>query len=199
MKNAIKVIVLLCAFRLCAAAVQFGTAVLDDLNAMGSIRPTANASGAMTDFMIFLEAEVSQSGLTLKIYQSNYMEYGVESMVMDVGTECGYMSFGTLVYDWTQTTSDSYVVSIGKMENVYLGYAAQDRYINPNVQYYGWIELYLSADNVLSLRNSAIDIDGDSIIVGAIPEPSSGLLVLLGAAGLALRRIYRRGFAQCTN
>lgn len=171
-----------------AASVQFGTAVLDDLSSMGSIRPTANASGISTDFMIFLNAETLQSGLKLVINQSNYMEYGVESMVMEAGTECGHASFGTLIYDWTQTSPDSYAVSIGKMESIYLGYAAQDRCIDPAVQYYGWMELYLSSDNVLSIRNSAIDINGNSIIVGAIPEPSSGMLALLGFIGLALKR-----------
>ena len=171
-----------------AATVQFGTAVLDDLSTMGSIRPTANASGISTDFMIFLNAETLQSGMMLVIDQSNYMEYGVESMVMEAGAECGYACFGTLIYDWTQTSPDSYTVSIGKMQSIYLGYAAQDRHINPNEQYYGWMELYLSSDNVLSIRNSAIDISGDSIVVGAIPEPSSAMLLLLGIAGLALRR-----------
>lgn len=171
-----------------AASVQFGTAVLDDIITMGSIRPTANATGISTDFMIFLSAEALPSGLKLVIDQSNYMEYGVESMVMDAGTECGHTIFGTLIYDWTQTVPDSYTISIGKMESIYLGYAAQDRCIDPNMQYYGWMELYLSSDNVLSIRNSAVDINGSSIIVGAIPEPSSALLLLLGCAGLALKR-----------
>ena len=171
-----------------AATVQFGTAVLDDLSTMGSIRPTANASGISTDFMIFLSAETLQSGMRLVIDQSNYMEYGVESMVMEAGTECGHDYFGTLIYDWAQTSPESYIVSIGKMESIYLGYAAQDRFVNPNEQYYGWMELYLSSDNVLTIRNSAVDINGNSIIVGAIPEPSSALLLLVGCAGLALRR-----------
>ena len=76
MKKSTTALVLLCAFRLCAASVQFGIAVLDDLSTMGSIRPTANATGISTDFMIFLNAETSQSGLRLVINQSNYMEYG---------------------------------------------------------------------------------------------------------------------------
>ena len=170
------------------ATVQFGTAVLDDLGTMGSIRPTANASGISTYFMIFFNAETLQSGMRLVIDQSNYMEYGVESMVMEAGTECGHMCFGTLIYDDTQTSPDSYTVSIGKMQSIYLGYAAQDRHINPNEQYYGWMELYLSSDNILSIRNSAIDISGDSIVVGAIPEPSSAILLFVGCAMLILRR-----------
>ena len=107
---------------------------------------------------------------------------------MEAGTECGYASFGTLIYDWSQTSPESYSVSIGKMESVYLAYAAQDRCIDPAMQYYGWMELYLSSDNVLSIRNSAIDTSGNSIIVGAIPEPSSALLMLLGCASLVLKR-----------
>lgn len=40
-------------------------------------------------------------------------------------------------------------------------------------------------------RNSRIDISGGSVIVGDVPEPSGGLLVLLGAGCIALRRRKR--------
>ena len=58
--------------------------------------------------------------------------------------------------------------------------------------YYGWVNLGVSRTDGLYVNGSAISI-GAPIAVGsysalAIPEPGSGLLLLLGVAGLALRR-----------
>ena len=40
----------------------------------------------------------------------------------------------------------------------------------------------------MSILESGIGLYGENIYVGAIPEPTSGLLMLLGIVGLALRR-----------
>ena len=62
---------------------------------------------------------------------------------------------------------------------------------------YGWIHLQIGEDGGVSLLNSAIDLDGGPMIVGggaySIPEPSGGLLFILGAAALGLRRRIGRG------
>ena len=55
---------------------------------------------------------------------------------------------------------------------------------------YGWLEF--NTGNNLTLVSSAMSLDGTPLVVGggaaAIPEPSAGLLLLLGLAGLALSR-----------
>ena len=61
---------------------------------------------------------------------------------------------------------------------------------NPNCLY-GWAQLKVDGNGELGLIRSAIGLDGQAMIVGAIPEPSSALLLLLGCAGLALRRRRR--------
>lgn len=56
---------------------------------------------------------------------------------------------------------------------------------------YGWAELSVGSDGAVLMIRSAMDLDGDSIVVGyggAVPEPSSGMLLVFGLAGLALRR-----------
>lgn len=56
--------------------------------------------------------------------------------------------------------------------------------------YYGWVEFTATNDGRLTVGESAIDLDGGAMIVGggAIPEPTSGLLLLFGVAALALKR-----------
>ena len=59
---------------------------------------------------------------------------------------------------------------------------------------YGWISLDIDSDGNLTLSGSAIDLDGGPMIVGGgawtggIPEPSGGMLFLLGVVALGLRR-----------
>lgn len=60
----------------------------------------------------------------------------------------------------------------------------------PPQLYYGWAEYAVSEDGTFKILNSAIDFDGGPMIVGfgAVPEPASGLLIILGIASLTLRR-----------
>lgn len=82
----------------------------------------------------------------------------------------------------------------------YLKFLIQDydevvKYINgevpdPTTYYYGWAEYVVDEDGTFKILNSAIDFDGGAMIVGAgaIPEPTSGLLLMLGVVALVLRR-----------
>ena len=57
---------------------------------------------------------------------------------------------------------------------------------------FGWVELVLNSDGELDVASSAWGGYDEPIRIGsATPEPSSGLLLLLGGALLTLRR--RRG------
>ncbi len=53
---------------------------------------------------------------------------------------------------------------------------------------YGWAHLNVDATGEVSLLGSAIGLDGQSMVVGAIPEPSSTVLLMLGLGVLGLRR-----------
>lgn len=57
--------------------------------------------------------------------------------------------------------------------------------------YYGWTEFRIAKSSDVELISSAVDLDGYAMIVGggtATPEPSSGVLLLLGLSLLSLRR-----------
>lgn len=66
-----------------------------------------------------------------------------------------------------------------------------------DAEYYGWLAIYVDMYGELWLAQSVLSTE-PGIVVGAMPEPtieptpepSSGLLLLIGVAGLALRRRY---------
>ena len=61
-------------------------------------------------------------------------------------------------------------------------------------EYWGWVELQGNQTDGLSVVSSALSKDGPLIVGGGLadpdptPEPTSGMLIVLGVAGLALRR-----------
>lgn len=71
-------------------------------------------------------------------------------------------------------------------EPKYLAFASPTGGAQNPYMAYGWIEV----DSDFNVLASAIELDGGDIVVGggAIPEPTSTLLLLLGISGLALRR-----------
>lgn len=83
-----------------------------------------------------------------------------------------------------------YSIDMTDKKSVYLAFKtiAYDDQSNP-YPVYGWVEVSVPGLEPKVLA-SAWDLDGGAMIVGsgAIPEPTSGLLLILGAAALALRR-----------
>ena len=57
--------------------------------------------------------------------------------------------------------------------------------------WYGWVHVSVGDDLNMTLLGSGINLSGGPVTVGAIPEPSSALLLLAGAALLALGRRRR--------
>jgi len=82
---------------------------------------------------------------------------------------------------------------MGKMDEAfYLMFAVADvrshvdGQIDENVLY-GWVEFVFS-DGSLEMKRSAIGLDGQAMTVGAVPEPVSSVMLLIGCAVLFLRR-----------
>lgn len=83
---------------------------------------------------------------------------------------------------YSELDSDIYLIfAVGSTEDY------NNNIPDPNCLY-GWAHLEVNKNGELGLLESAIGLDGQSMIVGAIPEPSSGLLLILGLSLLSLRR-----------
>lgn len=109
-------------------------------------------------------------------------------------------------WDWGDhfpagTELSRYDVFIPVGETVYLSVVAEAALWNGHDDhsgnyYYGWAEFSYEGDKLI-LASSALDLDGGPMIVGggaySVPEPSGGLLFVLGAAALGLRRRIGRG------
>lgn len=79
-------------------------------------------------------------------------------------------------------------ITIDKDKTFYLGIVLVDVTYDEGPRY-GWVEFGLDGDKIIPVA-SALDLDGSSIYVGsgAIPEPRSAMLLLLGLAGVSLKR-----------
>ena len=92
-----------------------------------------------------------------------------------------------------ETHKDWAAISGSSPDVAYIAFELLDK--NAANPVYGWMELTIYPNTTIELTGSAIDLDGGPMIVGGgaweggIPEPSGGILFLLGMAVLGLRRI----------
>ena len=123
-----------------------------------------------------------------------YASFWVEVLAGDVITGQGLYESETSYFAYANHTSDDepiefsdYAVSVRKGESTYLavvldmGHEGREFWI-------GWVEITLDENADVVALNSAFDTSGGPLVVGAIPEPASCLLILLGFATMGLRR-----------
>jgi hypothetical protein len=137
-------------------------------------------------------ADIVGSGLLLTAENSSNMESGNTFAIASKGDVVSreYMDakgeYFHLAECGNPDVRKDYSILLDGSENIYLAFIAD--YARFETPRYGWVELGLDDDGLLKAYSSAWDIDGDSIVVGAVPEPTSGLLLLLGVSILTLRR-----------
>ena len=141
-----------------------------------------------TGSSVVLESVTSDLSFAGSWLEMGYGEVASVSTTRNVGsyfyhifTDEGVGEYST--YDITvQSGDDFYLAFAAALDASYTSFA------------YGWVGLKADDDGRLTMTGSAIDLDGGPMVVGggaytdATPEPSAGVLFLLGAAALGLRR-----------
>jgi hypothetical protein len=99
---------------------------------------------------------------------------------------------------WASSSNDAMMwITIENLDTTYSGLwnDVTDKYLGFGIEdgdsnlFYGWIRLDTDVQNNITLVDYAYqDVPGASISAGAIPEPSTALLVSLGLTALAARR-----------
>ena len=163
----------------------------------GGVESKDDASGASIMGMIFTRTDTD--GTHIKVYDysgtaapvntrwllafyGDMLEVSTLPSFKDVELTATY-DFGT-GGDKIADPSDFYLVFVAENWEDYVSGAA-----NPH-RWYGWVNLAVNADGALDVIGSDVTVYGDPLTVGGgtTPEPSSGLLLLLGTAMLAVRR-----------
>ena len=148
---------------------------------------------------IVAEANTSRQGTAAPIstYVSGAWLMALAGDVVDYSTMLNQSEY---FFNELHGTSFPYVqtpVDVAEGGSQYFKFVLQDfdeayAYLTGEAQsipslYYGWME-YSYDQNGFKILRSAIGLDGQVVLVGSIPEPTSGLLILVGIAALALKR-----------
>ena len=87
-------------------------------------------------------------------------------------------------------------MAVDDPSDFYLGFMTPESRTSDGIPRYGWYHLSIADDlSGITLLDSGVGLYGESVYVGigAVPEPSCAVLLLLGCAGLLLRRSDRGG------
>jgi len=151
---------------------------------------------------IYIDGPVSGNAVTLWAATLTYMEFGSMVCIANAGdvasvesiaAKDSYFFYGPIwVHDGDEYNARAdYSITLERGESVYLEFIAM--YDSIPDKEVGWFELAYDMDGNLGVVRSAIDTDGDPLVVGyIIPEPAGGTLLLLGAAALLLKRRRRK-------
>ena len=182
---------LLCAISMnvVASEVVWNTLTIYDMGPSYSAY-LSNEQAANIEF----HAESVGAGVRLSAVKWNYAEICNAWMLTEVGVlvdetfvkdATGYFHMNN-IYGNRECRVD-YEILIPDNESVYLAFAYA-KSGTPTAVNFGWAEIAVDADGRPQVIRSATDLGGSAIVVGAIPEPSSALLLVMGLAMIVLRR-----------
>ena len=144
-------------------------------------RPYLNVKGDVSGLQLILTAMPDSN-----LENANTF---VRTQIGDVVSQ-EYLNSKGEYFAWAQYNNPNvhtdYQIILNDTEHVYLAFAAE--YAAYDTTRYGWLELGRDERGLLKVYSSAWDVDGNSITVGSIPEPTSGALLIFGLAALAIRR-----------
>ena len=173
------------------------------------LRPSGEWDGttwyALNTPYVSIGAEQIPTGVRFWADASTYMEFAgclARAEIGDVISETYMESRGQYFYraDFDTGNGESaqtdYSIFLDYGESIILGLSVSYS-AAPAETYYGWFQMGLSDDGVLSVNQSAVGMAaGDPIGVFPTPEPSGLLLLIMGTGVLGLRR--RKGERMIT-
>ena len=138
----------------------------------------------------------AENAISLVADNGTYMEFGSVVGIAMSGDMVSasyfegmdsYFYYGLVSKDGGDIARTDCKLTLGRGDSVFLAFATT---LVDDVEnyYYGWLELGVAEDGKLVLHHSALGLDGQEMTVGAIPEPSATVLLLVGFAALLLRR-----------
>ncbi len=179
--------------RTIAAQVEWDTIRL--IHSSGPDSPTVEFVAPHVDLCMYMELATFDGGveITAKSF-SIYMEYAnafvgaqtgdiVDDLYVDTNPK--RFSYAQFSDRYGENLHADYSIVLKEGVTEFLAFRNETMFGDTT---FGWIELGLGEDGTAKVVKSAWDMDGDPITVGATPEPSGALLLLVGGALLALRR-----------
>lgn len=141
----------------------------------------------------FLHMEAKEIGTALLLIADpiSTAEFANTFAIADFGDVVShdYMEAKGEYFAWAKYNNPAeitdYTITIDRTDRVYLAFVSEYPDVPPT---YGWMELGQDDAGMLKVYSSAWDLDGNLIAVGAMPEPSSAVLLLMGVALLTIRR-----------
>ena len=145
----------------------------------------ARRTGSTLEVWAFPEANALEANTFIEVYYIPGRWTASRDLIYNSQSYFAYATY-TDSGDGYEERAD-YSIFLDEGESVYLAFGHQpNNTTDPTT--FGWVQLGLDENGRLTVISSAWDIDGDPVLIGPIPESSSGLLLLVGGALLALRR-----------
>jgi hypothetical protein len=188
MKRIVAVISFLCYLVCSASTVEWGTLTIDKYS---------DGSYYCTAWPLYMDSH--RNGDTIILAGSTYDNLAYASLWVEVfagdvitgkglyENETSYFAYANHTPDWEPIELSDYSVSVRKGESTYLAVALDIAHEGREF-WTGWIELTVDENGDVVALNSAFDRSGGPLIVGAIPEPTSGMFLIFGLTVLGLRR-----------
>ncbi len=146
------------------------------------------SAGMMSDYALNIYQDAAATDVTYATFDRNFNQLVFQGNSLDEGSLLRFADVGDPV-PGTGTAfnniGQSYDVGYGTFFMTVTTWSGMDEVT-------GWIALNNSESGGLSLAYSVMAYDGESLTVGAIPEPTSVALLALAGGSLYLRRIRTR-------